>query len=189
MDEIKEMEACVVKLAQVARGIEAWGTAAGARAFASLNEQLRKAGTGTLVVLDYHGIVRTDVSYQREAIVETLRKHRPRLIFIAQHFADEDVLANLSVALEASGERMLVRDPPRGPRIVGRQLGSEHLATLGLVQLHPGFTSAQLTGPPHGLESSTASARLTALWKAGLLGRTQGAAPSGGVEYRYYPIK
>jgi predicted transcriptional regulator len=45
-----------------------------------------------------------------------------------------------------------------------------------------------LTGKPFELESSTASARLSALWKAGLVDRAQGAAPSGGKEYKYFAI-
>ena len=39
------------------------------------------------------------------------------------------------------------------------------------------------------LEVSAACARLTALWKAGLLGRIQRASPSGGRKYRYNPIR
>ncbi len=57
----------------------------------------------------YSGIVRTDVSFQREAVGETVRRHRPRLLFIASNVGSEDVLANLAAALEARGEILLVR--------------------------------------------------------------------------------
>ena len=142
----------------------------------------------TVVVLDYSGIVRTDVSFQREAVVETVRRHRPRVLFIASNVGNEDVVANLAAALRARGEILLVRNQEGRPRIVGRRLAKEHEDTLSVVQDHRQFTSTQLTVPPYGLEGSTASARLTALWRAGLIGRIEGASPSGGREYRYYPI-
>ena len=123
------------------------------------------------------GIVRSDVSFQREAVVETVRRHRPRLLFIASNVGNEDVLANLAAALEARGEILLVRVQEERPRIVGRRLATEHDDTVSAIQEHHQFTSTQLTGPPYGLEGSTASARLTALWKAGLIGRIQGASP------------
>lgn len=170
-------------------GADAWGTSAGIDVFLRLHAELVRLSDHTVVVLDYSGIVRTDVSFQREAVVETVRRHRPRLLFIAANVGNEDVLANLTAALAARGEILLVRVQEGPPRLFGRRLATEHEDTLSAIQDHQQFTSTQLTIPPYGLEASTASARLTALWKAGLIGRIQGASPSGGREYRYYPIR
>ena len=168
---------------------DAWGTSAGIDVFLRLHAELARLPDRTVVVLDYSGIVRTDVSFQREAVVETVRRHRPRLLFIASYVGSEDVLANLAAALEARGEILLVRVQEGQPRVLGRRLAKEHEDTLSTIQEHHQFTSTQLTVPPYGLEGSTASARLTALWKAGLIGRIEAASPSGGREYRYYPIR
>ena len=178
-----------VDLAAIVGSPEAWGTTAGVRAFTAIAQILNHLRASTPVILDYSGLIRADMSFQLEAIVETLRRHRPGLLFLADHVRDADVLANLEAALEVRGERLLIReegDDP--PRVIGRPLSEEHTLTLGVVQQHPGFTSSKLTLDPFGLESSTASARLTFLWKAGLLARMDGTAPSGGREYRYYPI-
>ena len=168
---------------------DAWGTSAGIDVFLRLHAKLARLPDRTVVVLDYSGIVRADVSFQREAVVETVRRHRPRLLFIASNVGNEDILANLAAALEARGEILLVRVQKGRPRILGRRLATEHENTLSAIQEHHQFTSTQLTVPPYGLEASTASARLATLWKAGVIGRIQGASPSGGREYRYYPIR
>ncbi len=189
MDEIKTPPDYTVLLRQPGDDPDAWGTSAGISVFLRLNAELVRLAYGTLVVLDYSGIERTDVSFQREAVVETVRKHRPRLLFIASNVGAEDVVANLAAALQARGEALLLRSQRGRPRIVGRRLAKEHEDTLSAIQEHSEFTSAQLTAPPYGLEGSTASARLTALWKAGLLGRIPAASPSGGREYRYYAIR
>ena len=168
---------------------DAWGTSAGIDVFLRLHPELARLPDRTVVVLDYSGIARADVSFQREAVVETVKRHRPRLLFIASNVGNEDVLANLAAALEARGEILLVRVQDERPRILGRRLAAEHEDTLSAIQAHHWFTSTQLTVPPFGLAGSTASARLTALWRAGLIGRIEAASPSGGREYRYFPIR
>ena len=107
-------------------GPEAWGTPAGIDAFSKLNAELGRLRDGAVVVLDYSGIERTDVSFQREAVAETIKKHRPRLHFIASNVRDDDMLANLAAALEARGETLLVRSREGPPRVVGRKLAREH---------------------------------------------------------------
>lgn len=190
MDPFKEFEQRRFRIAiiQWTGGGETWGTGAGVAAFQRLDSSLSEVASGTLVTLDFGGISRTDVSFQREAIVETIRKHRPRLLFLASNIQNDDVLANIQAALEARGERLLIREDAPTPQVVGRPLSDAHLRTFQAVEEHPGFTSSQMTVPPYGLESSTASARLTALWRAGLVARVTGAAASGGKEYRYFPI-
>ena len=168
---------------------DAWGTDRGAHVFAMLNAKLRDLGDGTLVRIDFSGIERTDVSFQREAVVETIRKHRPRLLFIAANLVDPDVRANVESALERRGESLILRLPVGGYEVIGRRLNQEHEATLRVVHERKEFTSALLTAAPFNLESSTASARLTALWRAGLIERVQGSAPSGGREFKYFPFE
>lgn len=178
-----------LRLHEYADGSFAWGTQKGSEAFTRIDGLLASLGEGTLVALNYEGIKRTDVSFQREAVVETIRKHRPRLLFVGISLSDLDVRANLESALERRGESLLLRDSGGELAVVGRRLTEEHEATLRTLQGCQEFTSGMLTVEPFRLESSTASARLSALWKAGLVARVQGAAPSGGKEYKYFPIK
>jgi len=72
----------MIRLVEYVGRTEAWGTDLGARVFARLNVDLMGLSEGTLVPIDFAGLERSDVSFQREAVVETIRKHRPRLLFV-----------------------------------------------------------------------------------------------------------
>lgn len=187
MNRIKERPEYKLRLSKLASP-RAWGTAAGAAAFAKANQCLLPLPDRTLVAIDFTGIERADVSFLREAVVEVVRKHRPRLLFIVAELVDADVRANLESALALRGEALLIRRMRGAPIVAGKQLPREHELTLRTLQEHEEFTSAMLTARPFALESSTASARLTALWNAGLVDRAVGVAPSGGKEYKYSPI-
>src|SRR5262245_51413116 len=101
-----------IVLREVVAGSHAWGTEFGATVHARINSHLMALGEGTLVPIDYEGLERSDVSFQREAVVETLRRHRPRLLFIAVNLADPDMRENLTLALERRGECLLVTGDP-----------------------------------------------------------------------------
>jgi hypothetical protein len=187
MKHLNERREYVVQMQEVAGG-EAWGTTRGALVFRRIDGQLVRLPDRTQVVLEFTGIARADVSFFREAIVEVVRKHRPRLLFIVANLVDADVQANLESALELRGESLLLRHLKERPLVLGKKLPEEQNATLRALQTRLEFTSGMLTGKPFELGSSTASARLSALWKAGLIDRAQGAAPSGGKEYKYFAI-
>ena len=174
-----------LNLREIIEGNDAWGTEFGAAVFGQINLRLLGIGEGTLVLIDYAGLERSDVSFQREGVVETLRKHRPRLLFVATNLADPDIRENLSLALERRGEWLLVRDEPAQPTVLGKRLAPEHHATLERVWSAGALMSSDLSDD---VKLSTASSRLSWLWKAGLIERVEGTSPTGGREHRYYPI-
>jgi hypothetical protein len=175
-----------ILLGKCVHGSDAWGTELGAHVFAELNLRLLSLSEGTVALFDYAGLERSDVSFQREAVVETLRKHRPRILFLAVHLENRDVRENLELALERRGESLLLRDGAQ-PVVLGKRLSRELEATLKVIWKSAEMTSAVLRQQMPGTELSTASSRLTALWKAGLIRRVEGTSVSGGREHRYYP--
>lgn len=179
-----------VVLREYAGGTDAWGTDLGASVFAELNLALIGCSEGTLVPIDFSGLERCDASFQREAVVESLRKHRPRLLFLGVNLEDQDVRSNLELALEKRGDVLLLQS--RGGReILGRRLTPEQRLTFDAVLRAGEMTSSSLAGEPDRqpeTKLSTAASRLAWLWRAGLIERVEGTAPSGGREHRYYPI-
>lgn len=165
---------------------EAWGTDLGARVFAQLNIDLMGLSEGTLVPIDFAGLERSDVSFQREAVVETIRKHRPRLLFVAIGLDDADLRTNLDLALDKRGESLLLRTSEGHRELIGRRLAEEQRNTLEQVWKAGEVTSAQLVKDNPEQKLSTAASRLMSLWKAGLLERVEGTAASGGREHRYF---
>lgn len=180
-----------VRLADAVGGPDAWGTSEGSRVFGELNIELLGLSEGTMVPIDYSGLRRSDASFQREAVVETIRKHRPRLLFVAINLTDPDVRGNLELALEKRGEALIVRDA-HDSVVLGKTLTREEQAALEMVRHAGELTSGQLLKRANqgrtGITPSTASTRLSSLWKAGLIERVEGIAASGGREYRYFPI-
>ena len=176
-----------LRLADVTGRPDAWGTEFGAMIFARINTQLLSVSEGTLVLIDYTHLKHSDVSFQREAVVETLRKHRPRLLFVAVALADADLRENLALALERRGEWLIFRDSNGTPSVLGKRLTAEHAATLERVWTDGCVMSSDLTDDGE-LKLSTASSRLSWLWKAGLIERVEGSSSKGGREHRYFPI-
>lgn len=175
-----------VSLSQQVGGKDAWGTEFGAQIYGRINVDLLSVGQGTLVLIDYAGLERSDVSFQREAVVESLRKHRPRLLFIALNLGDPDVQENISLALERRGEWLLARREGQQPSVLGKRLTPEQQTTLERVWAGGELVSSDFS--EDNVKLSTASNRLAWLWKAGLIERVEGTAASGGREHRYYPI-
>lgn len=176
-----------ITLRELIEDHDAWGTEFGATVFGRINLLLLSSGEGVLVPIDYAGLDRSDVSFQREAVVETLRKHRPRLLFVAINLTDPDVRENLTLALERRGEWLIVREPNGRVTPLGKRLTAEQLSTLERVWDAGELTSAELG--EDDVKLSTASSRLSWLWKAGLVERVEGTSPTGGREHRYYPIR
>jgi len=175
-------------LVQVIGRPDAWGTEFGAAVFSRINLQLLGVGEGTLVLLDFTELEHSDVSFQREAVVETLRKHRPRLLFVAVGLTDPDMRENLALALERRGEWLICREERGAPTVIGRRLAPEHMATLERVWKDDCIMSSDLAEGGE-VKLSTASSRLTWLWRAGLVEREEGSSPTGGREHRYYPVR
>lgn len=188
MKETRKRQEHGIRLRDFVGDDAAWGTELGIQVFARINRDLAGLSQGALVLVDYRGLERSDSSFQREAVVETLRKHRPRLLFVGVNLSDADMTTNLELALEKRGECLVVRSST-GATVIGKPLAAEVLETLKLASRHGELASTMLTRKPWNLEPSTASSRLTALWKAGLLERVEGVAASGGREYRYYPVE
>lgn len=172
-----------VMLREFFGGTDAWGTELGATVFGEINVQLMGLSEGALVPVDYTGLERSDASFQREAVVETLRKHRPRLLFVAVNLIDPDVRANLELALEKRGDCLVSRQGQR-LEILGKRLSREHRDTLEAVWAAGEVRSSDL----EVAKLSTAASRLASLWRAGLIERVEGSASSGGREHTYYPI-
>ena len=162
----------VIRLVDYIGRSEAWGTDLGARVFAKLNVDLMGLSEGTFVPIDFSGLERSDVSFQREAVVETIRKHRPRLLFFAVNLEDADLRTNLELALEKRGEvLLLVRND--AVTVIGKRLPAQQRRTLEQVRGSGEATSAQLVRDQPDAKVSTTSSRLMALWRAGLLERVR----------------
>lgn len=166
---------------------DTWGTDLGARVSAEINRTLVGLSEGTLVVFDYVGIRRSDASFQREAVVETIRRHHPRLLFIVEGVEDRDLRSNLVLALERRGNAVLLRGKSGRVDAVGA-VTQPQIETLAAVSNLDEITSRELKKRLPELSASNATNRLNDLASAGLLERVNGSATGGGKQYHFYAI-
>ncbi len=131
MKQVWKRQEHSVRLRDFVGDAAAWGTELGIQVFARINKDLAGLNQGSLVVVDYDGLERSDSSFQREAVVETLRKHRPRLLFVTVNLNDPDMKTNLELALEKRAECLVVRSST-GVALIGKPLAGELMDTLKL---------------------------------------------------------
>ncbi len=167
---------------------DAWGTDLGAKISADLNRMLVTQSAGTLAVFDFSGIKRSDASFQREAIVETMRRHRPRLLFLIEGITNPDLRSNLVLALERRGDAVFVRNDDGRLEAIG-SVSETQRRTLQAIGDLDEVTSRELLTKLPALTPPNATNRLNDLAAAGLLERADGAAMGGGRQYRFFTIR
>ena len=138
-----------------------------------------------MVGIDLSGIRQTDVSFGREAIVETIRRFRPSHQFILVNPENEVVVENLEAALDRREETVLLRERGGTIRPIGRELGPGLRPVLETVIRLGRTTSRDVLAHHKGMSIQSASNKLKELWQCGLLRREEASAQSGGREWSY----
>lgn len=161
-----------------------WGVDNGREVHRHL-ERAISALPSCMVGIDLSGIRQADVSFSREAIVETLRRFRRSHQFVLVNPENEVVVENLEAALDRRGETVLLRERGGTIRPIGRELGPGLRPVLETVIRLGSATSRDVLAHHSGMSIQNASNKLKELWQSGLLRREEASAPSGGREWVY----
>lgn len=161
-----------------------WGVDNGREVHRHL-ERAISALPSCMVGIDLSGIRQADVSFSREAIVETLRRFRPSHQFVLMNPQNEVVVENLEAALDRRGETVLLRERGGTIRPIGRDLGLGLRPLLETVIRLGRATSRDILAHHSGMSIQNASNKLKELWQLGLLRREETSAQSGGREWLY----
>jgi len=161
-----------------------WGVEEGQRVRHALEQEIAKF-SGAVIEIDLDKVQLMDVSFSREAIVETVRHFRPGHQFIVLNPSNAVVVENLEAALEKRGDSLVLRDKDGRPRIIGQQLGASLRSVFETVERLREVTSREVLVHLRGLSIQNCSNKLKELWKAGLLIREEFSAKSGGKECVY----
>ncbi len=143
---------------------------------------------GTLVFwISLKDVHRTDVSFARESVVELAVRYKGRRGFCLIDVPGKDMLENWEAAA-------LRREQPLGIlddgsyRMIGPEPSRGNKALLDFV-IHEKETSASKVAEKLKLKLTNASTKLKQLLELGFILRRDEAAPSGGVEFRYFAIR
>lgn len=162
----------------------AWGVEQGKQVRHRLEEDIAVLRPG-VIGIDLSRIRLLDVSFSREAIVETMRRFRPDYQFVILHPANEVVVENLEAALDRRGDSAVLRNKDGTVRIIGRQLGPTLRPILETMARLREATSREILAYHEELSIQNCSNKLKELWEAGLLAREELSAKSGGRECVY----
>jgi hypothetical protein len=161
-----------------------WGVEEGQRVRHALERDIATFPSG-VVEIDLDRIRLMDVSFSREAIIETVRRFRPGHQFIAANPVNTVVVENLEAALERRGDSLVLREKDGRTRIIGQQLGPSLRPVFDTVERLRTATSREVLVHHKGLSIQNCSNKLKELWEAGLILREELSAKSGGKECVY----
>ena len=165
-----------------------WGVEEGQKVRHALAREIANFPTG-VVEIDLARIRLMDVSFSREAIVDTVRRFRPGHQFIVVNPVNMVVIENLEAALERRSDSLMLREKDGETRIIGRQLGASLQPVFETVAQLRTATSREVLRYHKGLSIQNCSNKLKELWEAGLLVREEMSAKSGGKECEYRILK
>lgn len=177
-----------ISLRDYMHGDMGWGVEEGQRVRHALERKIACV-PGGVVEIDLDHIQLMDVSFSREAIVETVRRFRPGHQFVVLNPANTVVVENLEAALEKRGDSLVLRDRDGRTRIIGRQLGPSLRPVFDTVKRLRTATSREVLVHHRGLSIQNCSNKLKELWEAGLLIREELSAKSGGKECVYRTLE
>lgn len=166
---------------------DAWGRETGRKVFKEMDDRLfARPADEHIVMIDFAGTDRIDVSFPQEAVVELIRKYLGNRYFFLTGLEDPDVEENVSVALEKREMSAIIRDS-KGYRLTGKQLADDLQDILKLADEREEITSGDVVRRFELTPQNTAN-KLAALWKLGLLQRDDRTARGGGRENRYAKV-
>lgn len=166
---------------------DGWGNVEGRAVYQKLLEVI-EANPGTNVFgVSFKEVVRTDVSFARESIIEMAVRFRGKKGFFLIDMPNPDLLENWVAAAIRRNQSITVKDSGGKLSIYGPEPSRGNKALLELL-LKSHETSATEVAKRLKISITNASTKLKQLLEAGFILRRDEPAASGGVEYKYFVI-
>jgi hypothetical protein len=177
----------VVRLRDLTKNAHPFGNSEGKEVFRKLLDLVERSPGTEVFGISLEGIEATDASFPRESVISVAKQLRGERGFYLTDLFDRDLIDNWSYAARAK-EQPLVIWNDRDFEIIGPEINK---STRDLVEyvLSKGSVLASQVAGDLGLSVPNASTRLKSLVSNGFIRRTEEVADTGGIEYRYSPIK
>lgn len=177
----------LVKLSGFTKNAHPFGNNEGKEVFSKLLDLVGKNPNVEIFGVSLEGIEATDASFPRESVISVAKQFRGEKGFYLSNLTNRDLIDNWNYAARAK-EQPLVIWNGNDFEIIGPELNN---STRELVEyvLSKGSVLASQVANDLGLSVPNASTRLKNLVTQGFIHRTEDVADTGGIEYRYSPIK
>lgn len=186
MNGVKQNWAAEICLASLMEHQDGWGRSQGRDVFRKLVDFVESCPGAVVFRVSLAGVRRTDISFASESVVELAKRYRGSKGFCLTELNDPDMAENWDAAARRASQPLMV---VAGGKV--QALGMEpSTGTVGAFHLTLERGSARATeyAAASGVSISNASTKFKQLWELGFLLRRESLAPSGGVEFEYFPI-
>lgn len=163
------------------------GTSEGRQVLGKLSEFVDQNPSCNVFGISLEGVKATDAAFPRESVVALAKQLRGEKGFYLTHLVDRDLIDNWSYAARAKDQPLVIWRE-ESFEIIGPELNK---STRELVQyvLQKGSTLTSEVASDLSLSIQNASTRLKSLVALGYLMRSEEAAETGGIEFKYFAIK
>jgi Winged helix-turn-helix DNA-binding len=164
-----------------------YGNNEGKEVLRKLSEFVEQNASCHVFGISLEGITATDASFPRESVVTLAKQLRGEKGFYLTHLVNRDLIDNWSYAASAKDQPLVIWNDSNF-EIIGPDLSK---STRDLVEyvLERGSVLTSQVAAELGLSVPNASTRLKNLVTQGYLLRSEDAAPTGGIEFKYSAIK
>lgn len=176
-----------MKLRELTSGDRPFGNAEGREVFRKLLDIVAAHPESDVFGISLAGIVATDASFPRESVISVAKQLRAEKGFYLCDLTDRDLIDNWSYAARAKEQPIVIW---RGEdfEVLGPEMGPAAKELVAFVLANGPVLASQAAAALH-ISVPNASTRLKHLVLSGYFLRTEDVAPSGGIEYRYKPIR
>lgn len=166
---------------------EGWGREQGRLVYQRLLRAVEE-NAGTLIFkLSMKGVLRVDISFASEAIVELARRFRGRKGICLVDLSEPDLIENIDAAAARQEQPLLVWQG-KSVRLVGAQPTQGCREAFDFALERPQARAAEFASVKKEMSIANASMKFKQLWEHGFLLRRESAADTGGVEFVYQRI-
>lgn len=164
-----------------------YGNSEGKEVLRRLSEFVEQNASCSIFGISLEGITATDASFPRESVVTLAKQLRGEKGFYLTDLVNRDLIDNWSYAALAKDQPLVIWNDSNF-EIIGPELNK---STRDLVEyvLQRGAVLTSQVAADLGLSVPNASTRLKNLVTQGYLLRSEDAAQTGGIEFKYSAIK
>lgn len=165
-----------------------FGNLEGKSVFRKLGDFVEQHADAVVFGVSLGDIEATDASFPRESVIALAKQWRGEKGFFLKDLRGRDVIDNWSYAAQAKDQPLVIWDELTF-EIIGPELNSSTRTLLEYVLKDPQGVRASQVSADLDLSIPNASTRLKNLVAQGYILRTSEVADTGGVEFRYIPIR
>lgn len=179
-----------IRLRDFISGADAWGHEEGREVFLKLLRIVEANPETKIFHISVEGVKRTDSSFPRESVIELAKRFRGARGFYLTNMDSQDLFDNWDMAAIKKSQPLFVweNNGRNSYRIIGPRpsRGTKQVFEYVVSVSH---ATAVSCAKALGLKLTNVSSKLKSLCEQGFLLRRDETAPSGGIEYVYFPIK